>query len=372
MERQDTFKEQKELMVLAEIDGDELNARYEAFSSVDDQTSLAEIRRKAHIEQHKSTRYYLRYAAAILILLVGGAIYWYSQYTKVTPPDIPESVQMAMVQSTQSGKKEAVIDNPLTISETKATGEINEEDTQTSSPDKPIDKTEEDYHSSLSTLHASLTKDQLLAARRITTMHDKEYWVTLDDGTLVHLNNNTRLIYPEKFGRGNRNVILEGEAYFMVAKDKSRPFVVHTPNGDIKVYGTEFNVNTTASSTTVVLIKGSVGLTSSKGIELMLEPGQLGEMKTNEIELVDKNVETDIYTSWNEGQYKFKDCRLDKLMQILGHWYGVEVEFENQKSRSIPFTGNINKYNSITPALHAIEYATGLTITMKGNNVVIK
>ena len=104
----------------------------------------------------------------------------------------------------------------------------------------------------------------------------------------------------------------------------------------------------------------------------MLEPGQLGEMKANEIELVDKNVETDIYTSWNEGQYKFKDCRLDKLMQILGHWYGVEVEFENQKSRNIPFTGNINKYKSITPALHAIEYATGLTITMKDDNVVIK
>ena len=95
-------------------------------------------------------------------------------------------------------------------------------------------------------------------------------------------------------------------------------------------------------------------------------------MKANDIELVDKQVETDIYTSWNEGHYKFKDCRLDKLMQILGHWYGMEVEFENYQNRSIPFTGSINKYKSITPALHAIEYATGLTITVKNNHIVIK
>ncbi len=369
MERQDTFKEQKELMVLAEIDGDELNARYEAYNSVDDQRALKDIRRKTHIEKHQSTRQYLRYAAAILILLVGGAIYWYSQYTKVTPPDIPESVQLAMKQSQSSGKQDAVIDIP-NINNKVVTGNEKDEEIRENTP--VLTEEQENISVKASHIIESLTKDQLLAARRITTQHDKEYWVTLDDGTLVHLNYNTRLIYPEKFGRGDRNVILNGEAYFMVAKDKSRPFIVHTPNGDVKVYGTEFNVNTTSSTTTVVLVKGSVGLTSAKGIELMLEPGQLGEMKANEIELVDKNVETDIYTSWNEGQYKFKDCRLDKLMQILGHWYGFQVIFENQKSRSIPFTGNINKYKSITPALHAIEYATGLTITMKDDNVVIK
>lgn len=367
MEKQDTFRDQKELMVLADIDGDELNARYEAYNSVDDQRALKDIRRKAHIEKHQSTRQYLRYAAAILILLVGGTIYWYSQYTKVTPPDIPESVQLAMKQSTDNGKQDAVI-SKLEIKGENVNSNHDVIDKEAISP------TEGSSLNSVpeSEVIQSLTKEQLLAARRVTTKHDTEYWVTLDDGTLVHLNYNTRLIYPEKFGRDNRNVVLEGEAYFMVAKDRSRPFIVHTPNGDVRVYGTEFNVNTDASSTTVVLVKGSVGLTSAKGIELKLEPGQLGEMKANEIELVDRQVDTDIYTSWNEGQYKFKDCRLDKLMQILGHWYGMQVEFENQQTKSIPFTGSINKYRSIVPALHAIEYATGLTITMHGNHIVIK
>ena len=368
MEKHDNFKEQKELMVIAQIDGDELNARYEAYSSVDDQQTMQTIRHRANIGTRRSSRYYLRYAAAVLILVVGGAAFWYSQYTKVIPPEIPEAVQLAMKESVQSGKQDAVIDNPIVKSED---GEyvINKEipDDTPSTSGKQVDNT-----ISSSEVVESLTKDQLLAARRITTYHDKEYWVTLDDGSLVHLNYNTRLIYPEKFGRGDRNVILEGEAYFMVAKDKSRPFIVHTPNGDVRVYGTEFNVNTNASSTTVVLVKVSIGLKSTEGIEMMLEPGQLVEMKNKEIELVNKHVETDIYTSWNEGQYKFRDCRLDKLMQILGHWYGVHVDFESDQARSIPFTGSINKYKSIVPALHAIEYATGLTITMKDEQILIK
>ena len=368
MEKQNSFQEQKELMILADIDGDELNARYQAYSSIDDQSSLQAIRQKAHIERHRSSRKYLRYAAVALLFVMGGAAYWYSQYTKVTPPEIPQAVQLAMKQSTDSGKQDAVI-SKLEIKRENADSNhdvIDDKEAISPAEGSSLNSVSE------SEVIQSLTKEPLLAARRVTTKHDTEYWVTLDDGTLVHLNYNTRLIHPERFGRGDRNVILDGEAYFMVAQDKSRPFVVHTQNGDIKVYGTEFNVNTDASSTTVVLVKGSVGLTSAKGIELRLEPGQLGEMKANEIELVDKQVETDIYTSWNEGHYKFKDCRLDKLMQILGHWYGMEVEFENYQNRSIPFTGSINKYKSITPALHAIEYATGLTITVKNNHIVIK
>ncbi|MBR1463381.1 MAG: FecR domain-containing protein [Prevotella sp.] len=187
----------------------------------------------------------LKYAAAILVLLVAGAGIWYSQYTKVTPPEISEAVQLAMQQSIQSGKQEAevfgVSGEKLEVRGEKIRGERiesgagkQEQDISLTSHPSPL--TPENL--------SSLTKDQLLAAKRITTKHDKEFWLTLDDGTLVHLNYNTRLIYPEKFGRGDRNVILDGEAYFMVAKDKSRPFIVHTPNGDVKVYGTEFNVNT--------------------------------------------------------------------------------------------------------------------------------
>lgn len=79
----------------------------------------------------------------------------------------------------------------------------------------------------------------------LRTKKDKEFWMVLDDGTYVHLNYNTTLIYPNHFVGSERKVKLKGEAYFIVANDsKKRPFIVETANGDVHDYGTEFNVNT--------------------------------------------------------------------------------------------------------------------------------
>lgn len=92
----------------------------------------------------------------------------------------------------------------------------------------------------------------------LTTRHDKEFWMTLPDGTRVHLNGNSRLSYPLAFKGDLREVALVGEAYFIVAKDKDHPFIVHTADGDIKEYGTEFNVSTHGTNTEVVLVTGSL------------------------------------------------------------------------------------------------------------------
>ncbi len=73
-----------------------------------------------------------------------------------------------------------------------------------------------------------------------------DFWITLDDGTIVHLNYNTRLRFPARFAGDSRTVYLDGEAYIKVAVDKDRPFMVVTSNATIKQYGTEFSVNTTA------------------------------------------------------------------------------------------------------------------------------
>ncbi|MBR1463232.1 MAG: FecR domain-containing protein [Prevotella sp.] len=289
-------------------------------ADIDVESALEEVHRKSRAKW----LVLLRYAAAILVLVIDGAGIWYSQYTKVTPPEIPEAVQLAMQQSIQSGKQEAEVlgvrGERLRVGELGSGMKIRGERIESGAGKQEQDISLTSHPSPLTTENlSSLTKDQLLAAKRITTRHDKEFWLTLDDGTLVHLNYNTRLIYPEKFGRGDRNVILDGEAYFMVAKDKSRPFIVHTPNGDVKVYGTEFNVNTRAevrgekirgekirgekirgeriesstgdgqqdksltshpspltskNTTSVVLVKGSVSVTPTGGKETMLKPGQ--------------------------------------------------------------------------------------------------
>ena len=205
--------------------------------------------------------YLLRIAAVVLCLIAVGAGWWYMDYTKVTPPEIAQEVRKAMEQSEVSGKNMARVETFSDFIQEESMGD-NESPQQLAQVYEII---QENYN--------------LEDLRRITTVHDREFWVTLDDGTLVHLNYNSKIIYPEKFGRNNREVILDGEAYFMVAKDRSRKFIVHTPDGDVTVHGTEFHVNThgrdqsadaNKTSTEVVLVKGSVSVSSNSNEQMMV------------------------------------------------------------------------------------------------------
>jgi len=339
-----------------------------------------EAPRKAMEKRIKARgRSFLRYAAAIALLIVGGAAIWYSQYTKVTPPEISESVQLAMQQSIQNGKTDAVIEEMLEVdSEGKVMS--GEQEISDESHDAGVSGQEQDYalpsHNYAQISQESLTKEQLLAAHRVTTRHDKEFWITLDDGTLVHLNYNTHLIYPEHFGRSDRNVILDGEAYFMVARDKSRPFVVHTPGGSVKVYGTEFNVNTrnnnsNGTSTSVVLVKGSIGVTPNGLEEQRMKPGQQAVFSNNAAAMSIDNVDVSPFIAWNIGTFVFENCTMEKLMSVLSKWYNYDVTFNNHKAQNIKFTGELDKYSSIEPVIEAIEQVTGLDIKLSRNTIVI-
>lgn len=303
---------------------------------------------------------------------------WYRQYTKVTPPELSEAVQMAMRQSDRNGKSEATIDKSF-LPEEIVRGEYDPKVVrhgQDNGQEGAGQTADNSSISQTSFLYSSLTKSQLLEARRLTTRHDKEFWLTLDDGTLVHLNYNSRLIYPERFGRDDRNVILDGEAYFMVAKDKSRPFIVHTPLGDVKVLGTEFVVNTNdlndqdEPSTTITLVKGSVSVTPNSGTERVLKPGQQLKLMNNQLTV--NEVDTTPFVAWNTGTFVFENCTLMRLMSVLSKWYGYHVTFESLQARTIRFTGELDKYSSIEPALEAIEQVTGLDIELHQKRIIIK
>ncbi|MBQ9571542.1 MAG: FecR domain-containing protein, partial [Prevotella sp.] len=347
---------------LSDIDVDNaienVNQRIQQLNALSDQhEETVSIKSRQHHTLFTHLRPLWRYAAAVLILIVGGAALWYSQYTKVTPPEISESVQLAMQQSHESGKQDAKVD-VLSEELSMMSDESGKNEELRVKSEKSLSVTE------------SLTKEQLLSARRITTMHDKEFWLTLDDGTLVHLNYNTRLIYPEKFSRGDRNVILDGEAYFMVAKDKSRPFIVHTPNGDVKVYGTEFNVNTTGDNTSVVLVKGSVSVTPTGGKEQLMNPGQLCEFSVENLML--STIDVEPYIAWNEGKFSFEEWPLERIMQVISRWYGREVVFTSEDIKHQQYSGNFDRYEDIHPTMEAIESITGLKITFAPGRIIIE
>ncbi len=357
-------------------EADDLTKRYKEYASVDTEAALqkfikqyvdngeagkaAETPRKPR----KTMRYsLLRYAAVVALLIFGGAFWYHREYTRVTPPVITEEVQQAMEQSRESGREGADIVSTVTSRQQI----ISEEECELYHVDENF-------------------AEQLAEAKRITTYHDKEYWVTLDDGTLVHLNYNSRLIYPEKFG-DRRDVILEGEAYFMVAKDKSRQFVVHTPQGDVRVYGTEFMVNTAErmetrlesptgesryhQATSVVLIEGSISFTPESGNELMMSPGQ--KLVADKDQLLVTTTDTAPYVAWNTGLFVFKNSTLENLMDVISRWYGVEnVSYGNEQLRKMHFTGNFKRYGSIERILDAIMMTCDINIDYHNHTITIE
>lgn len=208
----------------------------------------------------------------------------------------------------------------------------------------------------------------------VKTLHSKEYWLVLEDGTRVHLNYSTTLKYPGHFADDNRTVYLDGEAYFEVNHENGRPFYVITDNGTVKEYGTTFNINTKAGEgiTQVVLVDGSISIKMKDSAERQMSRGQLATLDSKKGSLTINTVDISPYISWNSGQFIFDGCTMDKLMQVIGNWYDKDVEFDNSQARSIQFSGNIDRYKDLQTTLSAIEFVTNCNITLTKTAIRIK
>ena len=262
-------------------------------------------------------------AASLLVIVIAGA-WWYADTAKVTPPTLSQEVKQAMEKSFQQERNIAeVLDAGEPIAQKKNAADI-----------RKLDLTEE-------------AAEELLAARRVTTYHDKEFWMTLPDGTVVHLNYDSHLIYPEKFHGDYREVILSGDA-------------------------TEFYVESVKNTgaVNVVLVSGKVGVKPRNGAEQLMKPSEKASLLNNQVSMEKTDVSP--YVAWNTGSFVFVDCRLDKLMNVLSGWNNVKVSFANEKMKEIRFTGNIDKYSGLEHALEALSDVTGLRFTQKGNLVTVE
>lgn len=341
-------------MQYTQVDADKawekLQAQIHEHTETEENLSSTKRTSIIHLLRHPA---FLRIAAVVALLIVGGAFLYHREYIKVTPPVITENVQTAMLQSKESGHHDAEI----ITSKTANKDLISQEDLAL-------------YHVDDNFV------EQLTAATRITTYHNKEYWTQLSDGTLVHLNYNSRLIYPEKFG-DRRDVILEGEAYFMVAKNKHKKFVVHTPQGDITVHGTEFYVNTHASkiigtdeeSTEVVLMEGNISFTPIDGKDLPMQPSQ--QLCVANKQLTIRYIDTAPYIAWNEGKFLFEAWPLERVMNVLSHWYDIDVQYASESLKDKQIDGYFDRYDNIESILESLETVLGVRITKRGNHITI-
>lgn len=200
-----------------------------------------------------------------------------------------------------------------------------------------------------------------------------EYILILSDGTKVWINSESVLRYPNHFVGDERRVQVEGEAYFQVAKDASKPFIVEAAEMDIRVTGTEFNVMAYQDKDRVetTLVKGSIEVDVEGKVVKMLPDMQAVFSKTDK-QLTTRNVRAELYTSWKEGIFEFRDLPLREIAEQLGRWYDVEFEFRDELVAEIRFTGAVKRMKPITFILDVIKETKAINYRIDGKTVIVK
>lgn len=206
----------------------------------------------------------------------------------------------------------------------------------------------------------------------------KGYALALSDGTQVWLNGNSELEYPVRFIGGKRVVALRGEAYFEVAKDAARPFIVKTEGMDTKVLGTSFNVKAYPEEhrTGVTLLEGrvEVALPEAGGVAAVakrLEPGMQAQVVAGESVISVKEVVAEDAIAWREGKFIFTDEDMLTVLHTLARWHGVTF-IREKEGKSYTFSGMFSREEQLFAVLEVLTSAGGPHFIMDGNKVYIK
>lgn len=198
-----------------------------------------------------------------------------------------------------------------------------------------------------------------------------ENTVVLSDGSIVRLNSDSKLTYPVYFTGKQRIVMLEGEAFFDVAKDPEHPFIVRTHYGEVHVLGTAFNVNAYNDNEAcyTTLVRGKVCISSLMNEYQELMPGEQAIMWTDRIEKHEVNVED--YVGWINGIFSFHSETLYNIMSKLERWYNIEVVYEDPELKQLTYTGTIKRYENINSFLNAFELTGDLTYRVQGRCIYL-
>ncbi|MDC2624534.1 FecR family protein [Bacteroides ovatus] len=169
--------------------------------------------------------------------------------------------------------------------------------------------------------------------------------LTLPDGTLVYLNSESTLSYPSRFDNDTRNVTLQGEAYFEVAKNPEKKFIVSTSHqSQIEVLGTHFNVEAYEKEDRIsaTLVEGKIGFiykSNDVSKKVLMDPGQklVYDSKDNKVRLYTTSGESEI--AWKEGKIIFRNTPLEEGLRMLEKRYNVEFIIKNDRLKGDSFTG---------------------------------
>ncbi|MCL3780954.1 DUF4974 domain-containing protein [Prolixibacteraceae bacterium JC049] len=199
----------------------------------------------------------------------------------------------------------------------------------------------------------------------------------LPDGSEVWINSESTLKYDaSRFNTSQREVSVEGEAFFNVTKNKSLPFSVKNKLASIVVTGTQFNVKAYANSKQfeTVLEEGSIELKIAgyRAKTLKVKPGERVVFNAQKRTLNVKRVDVELYSSWRKGQILFKDATLNELITELERIYDLKIHLEDDHLKTFRFRGMFGYNNNIIDALEKIKKTAGLDYYIMNKEVWLR
>jgi ferric-dicitrate binding protein FerR (iron transport regulator) len=210
----------------------------------------------------------------------------------------------------------------------------------------------------------------------VKTESDERSSCVLSDGTKIWLNHDSEIKYRflSEGLKKIREVKVQGEVYFDVAKQRKIPFEVITENTRIKVYGTQFNVKQKKDrNLQVTLVEGSMAVfTKEEDIKIFqLEPGDQVVLSRQGELLLKREVDIKQAALWKEGRYEFKDVTLKDIVDHLNEIYSVNIRFKHNKLKDEHFRCVIDRHKSLLQTLEILKETTNLSYSIKGPDIVL-
>jgi ferric-dicitrate binding protein FerR (iron transport regulator) len=194
----------------------------------------------------------------------------------------------------------------------------------------------------------------------------------LFDGSTVWLNSESTIKYSSDFNTGNREVYVEGEAYFEVTYDEKNPFIVNLENSQVKVHGTSFNVKAYPGSDQVeaVLMEGKIEFIANNR-SVLLKPHERIVLSSRQGTIVKDQIDIEKTLAWKKGKYYYSNEKLSTIIGQLQRWYDIEFVFNENELSLYTFTGVINHEKSIEYNLQLIELTNKINVEFKNEKIVI-
>lgn len=308
----------------------DFKSKYDSYKKIDEKLAFEKFRKVVNQETivdkklKRTSRWWnkatVRVAAALIpLFLLTTAIYYF--YNKQNEAQVIAETEAPYTSVAPS------VDNPLLRSE--------EEDNLFYGFEQ-----DEDISDKLKTINTPRAGSKVIA---------------LEDGTRIHLNSCSSVSYPEHFAGNTREVVLKGEAYFEIAKNAEKPFIVHTATADVKQYGTQFNINAyDEANIKVTLVKGSIGVTAKGKAEKRLTPNQSALITRTGVNTFADDVT--LVTEWMHGTHHFENESSAALYTTLQRMYAQNTSLTDETGMKL--SGCINREDELTDVSDAINTIT--------------